>query len=131
MNTNEILKECADRGYPITRQGFYDVGLRVGFLTGKGTRDNPVRKTFNREKFEEWLAGKAEEVPEGWIRVKKASDTYGISVPMMYILVNDGTIESKRIGSGKGITYVRAESVEEYIGNGGKHSDGGDTADEQ
>lgn len=118
MKLKEVLRECQEKGYPITSQGLYDAGRRYGFIiTERGTRENPNKRVLDREKFEEWLNGALEEVPEGYIKISQASKKYELGLTKLYNLIKLNVLESKQIGSGKGIYYLNEKQLVEYLRN--------------
>lgn len=116
MRLGEILKECSDRGYPISAQGLYAMGRRYGFITTEnGTRDNPNRQVLDREKFEEWLKGATATIPEGYITLAQASKEYNVGLTILYNLIRLEDFGAVKIGSGKGVYYVDNERLKEYF----------------
>ena len=116
MRLKEVLRECSDRGYPISAQGLYEAGKRYGFITNEGgTRENPNIRTLDKEKFEEWLKGALEEIPEGYVPLSKAAEMFKVGLTRLYNAIKLSELEYKRIGSGKGIYYVNTERTKEYL----------------
>ena len=116
MNLKKILQECTNRGYPITAQGLYSAGVRYGFITNtSGTRENPNKRILDREKFEAWLKGAIEEIPEGYISVNEASKEFNVGLTRIYNAINYQGLDYKKIGSGRGIYYVDRERIKEHL----------------
>lgn len=125
MKLKNILQECIRRGYPISAQGLYSAGERNGFITNvTGTRENPNPRIFDREKFEEWLKGALEDIPEGYISVNEASKELNVGLNRIYNAINYEGLDYKKIGSGKGIYYVDRERIKEHLKNYKPRSNG-------
>lgn len=116
MKLKNILQECIRRGYPISAQGLYSAGTRHGFITNaSGTRESPNVRTFDREKFEEWIKGALEEIPEGYISVNEASKEFNVGLTRIYNAINYEGLDYKKIGSGRGIYYVDRERFKKHL----------------
>lgn len=119
LYVNEILSKCEEKGYKISKQGLYNAGIKNGFLIKSDEKksDGRCRWDFDQSKFLEWLNKAVEEIPEGWVTLKEASEILNVSIAQMYLLVKHENSGAKYFGAGKGIMYVDPKRIEEIIKN--------------
>lgn len=132
MKLNTILRECEERGYPITAQGLYRIGVSYGFITnGHGTRENPASREFDKDKFEEWITNATKEVPKGYMTLFEACNIYGIKKSWLYNIIKTADLGAERFGSGRGVLYVDKGKLEKYLSECGvRHSGRGKRAND-
>lgn len=114
MYLKDVLNKCKERGHPMTSMGLYVAGEKNGFLTKS---DGKHQWDFDQKKFLEWLDKATEEIPEGWVTLKEASEILNVSIAQMYLLVKNEGSGAKYFGAGKGVLYVDPERIKAVIQN--------------
>ena len=113
MKMKQVLLRCQEAGHPMTAMGVYTAGEKYGFII---KQEGKRSLYFDRERFLAWLEKAKEEVPDGFITVLECAKRVNMSVGSIYLLIKDNkSIQTKNIGSGKGILYVNFNQLEKFI----------------
>lgn len=113
MKMNQLLIRCAQEGIYFSRRAIYNAGEKYGFAVKK---EGQTALEFDEEKFENWLKSKTEKIPNGFCTMKQCSDALNISVTTVWKYCKDNpNIETKKMDSNKGVTYVNIEQLRKFI----------------
>lgn len=113
MKMQQAELRCAQAGIYFTRQAIYDAGKKYGFTIKS---DNSKNLELDEEKFNEWLKFVTEKIPEGFHSMKECAKALNISVVTVWKWCKEHPeIETKKVGSKKGVTYVNIDKLREVI----------------
>lgn len=104
---------CVQAGIYFSRQAIYDAGKKYGFLTNT---ENEKELDFDEEKFNAWVKIVTDEVPEGFRTMNECAKVLNLSVVSIWKYCRDNPeIETKKVGSKKGVTYVNINQLRKVI----------------
>lgn len=113
MKMEHLILKCAQAGVYFSRRAIYDAGEKYGFAIKK---ENQTALEFDEEKFNEWLKKVTEEIPTGFQTMKECSKALNLSVVTIWkYLQKYPEVETKKIGSKKGVTYANIEQLRKTI----------------
>lgn len=113
MKMEQIILKCAQAGIYFSRRAIYDAGEKYGFTIKK---ENQTALEFDEEKFNEWLKLVTDKIPEGFQTMKECSKSLNLSVVTIWKYCKEHPeIETKKVGSKKGVTYVNIDQIRKII----------------